>query len=55
MSTRQPPVSSTPVGAARSRPLAAQPPWLHLWGVAERSESFKIMIADGNHFTIKNC
>ena len=32
---------------------AAQPPWLHLWGVAERSESFKIMIAGGNHSTVK--
>ena len=30
---------------------AALPPWLHLWGVAERSESFKIMIAGGNHST----
>ena len=30
---------------------AAQPPWLHLWGVAERSEAFKIMIASGNHST----
>ena len=25
------------------------------WGVAERSESFKIMIAGGNHTTVKSC
>ena len=29
-------------------------PRLPLWGVAERSESFKIMIAGGNHSTIKS-
>jgi len=32
----------------------AKRPWLHLWGVAERSESFKIMIAGGNHSTVKS-
>ena len=26
-----------------------------LWGVAERSESFKIMIVGGNHSMIKSC
>ena len=25
------------------------------WGVAERSEPFKIMIAGGNHTTVKSC
>ena len=32
---------------------AAKPPWLPWKGVAERSESFKIMIAGGNHSKIK--
>ena len=32
----------------------AKRPRLHLWGVAERSESFKIMIAGGNHTTVKS-
>ena len=36
-----------------TRPRAKRP-WLHLWGVAERSESFKIMIAGGNHTTVKS-
>ena len=35
-------------------PSAALPPWLHLLGVAERSEFFKIMIAGGNHSAIKS-
>ena len=34
--------------------LGAKRPRLHLWGVAERSESFKIMIAGGNHTTVKS-
>ena len=42
------------VGEALSLPPAAQPPWLPRWGVAERSESFKIMIAGGNHSMIKS-
>ena len=44
------------VGEALSLPPfpGAKHPWLHLWGVAERSESFKIMIAGGNHSTIKS-
>ncbi len=33
----------------------AKRPRRPLWGVAERSESFKIMIAGGNHTTIKSC
>ena len=33
----------------------AKRPRLHLWGVAERSESFKIMIAGGNHTTVESC
>ena len=33
----------------------AKRPRLHLWGVAERSESFKIMIAGGNHTPAKSC
>ena len=42
------------VGEALSLPPAAQPPWLPCWGVAERSESFKIMISGGNHSTVKS-
>ena len=33
----------------------AKRPRRPLWGVAERSESFKIMIAGGNHTDIKSC
>ena len=33
----------------------AKRPRRPLWGVAERSESFKIMIAGGNHTAIKSC
>ena len=49
------PVFAVPVGAAHSRlpfPGAKHPclPWK---GVAERSESFKIMIAGGNHSAVK--
>ena len=35
--------------------FGAKRPRRPLWGVAERSESFKIMIAGGNHTTIKSC
>ena len=34
--------------------FGAKRPRLHLWGVAERSESFKIMIAGGNHTAVKS-
>ena len=37
------------------RTPGAKRPRLHLWGVAERSESFKIMIAGGNHTSAKSC
>ncbi len=33
----------------------AKRPRRPLWGVAERSESFKIMIAGGNHTIVKSC
>ena len=33
----------------------AKRPRRPLWGVAERSESFKIMIAGGNHTPAKSC
>ena len=34
---------------------AAKPHCLSWKGVAERSESFKIMIAGGNHSTVERC
>ena len=47
------PLGSLPL-KNRFRNLGAKRPQRPLWGVAERSESFKIMIAGGNHSMIKS-
>ena len=41
------------VGADEQSTRGAKRPRRPRWGVAERSESFKIMIASGNHTEIK--
>ena len=51
VTTRSKTVSHAPSACG----CGAKRPRRPLWGVAERSESFKIMIAGGNHTTIKSC